>query len=102
MTIMTKKRRWLTLALGALAVCTLIGLTVQGMRASAQIANDPDAALNIIAHLNAWRLEAGMWPLKPNEILNALALDQASYLSTLADIPSGNAMHVGRNGEGAQ
>jgi uncharacterized protein YkwD len=88
--------------LGLLAVYALIGLAVRETRVTAQAANDGAAALEIIGHLNAWRLEVGDWPLKPNETLNALALEQASYLSTMADIPGGNAMHMGRNGEGVR
>ena len=67
---------------------------------TAQGGDDTAAALAMIARLNEWRLEAGVTPFKPNDTLHAMALEQASYLASLTDIPSGNEMHIGRNGEG--
>lgn len=58
-----------------------------------------DTAREVITAINAWRVSQGMWPLKPNATLTALALSQAEYLLTLADIPAGGAIHVGRSGE---
>ncbi len=83
-----------------MVIWLLLGLTIT--RVSAQAANDPAAALEVIARLNQWRLQAGAAPLKPNDTLTAMAVDQATYLSTLPDIPNGNALHLGRNGEGVR
>lgn len=71
--------------------------------ASAQITDlgydDPVAAQAMIGKFNEWRLAAGVPPLKPNAILKAMAIEQASYLGSLSEITGGNAMHIGRNGE---
>jgi hypothetical protein len=69
-------------------------------RTTAQAEDDIAAGLSILARMNEWRLEVGVAPLKPNETLHAMALQQATYLASLTDIPSGNAMHIGPNGEG--
>jgi len=99
---MSSIRPRLTVTLAILALCLLTGLTLRETTVSAQLASDTPMALEIIALLNEWRIEANLAPLKPNDTLHALALDQASYLSTLADIPSGNAMHLGPGGEGVR
>ncbi len=100
---MNRTSRVLSAALGMIGVCIMVGLTIhETTRVSAQAANNPTAALEIIGHLNQWRLEVGVAPLRPNETLNAMAFEQAAYLSTLADIPSGNAMHLGPTGEGVR
>lgn len=40
----------------------------------------PDAkALEVIAYINQWRIQNGLWPLKPNPILTQMANDQAAY-----------------------
>ncbi|MBI5667631.1 MAG: hypothetical protein HZC41_06450 [Chloroflexi bacterium] len=84
----------------SLLIFLLAETTVLASAAVAQPETDDDpAAQQILAHLNAWRLEAGVPPLKPNDTLVALALAQAVYLSTLTDIPGGNAMHLGPDGE---
>jgi hypothetical protein len=57
---------------------------------------DEAAALEVIARINDWRLEAGVWPLKPNPILTEMALDQARYIVSLADLPDD--LHIGRRG----
>jgi|FLYN01.1.fsa_nt_gi uncharacterized protein YkwD len=97
--MMSGKSQRLTVALGVLAVCVLVGLTMYETSVSAQAVDHPAAAQEIIAHLNEWRLAAGVPPLKPNETLQAMAFRQAYYLSTLSEIPSGNAMHLGPSGE---
>jgi uncharacterized protein YkwD len=55
------------------------------------------APQDVIAALNAWRLEKGLWPLKPNTTLDTLALGQAQYLISLPELPDD--MHAGRRGE---
>jgi len=64
--------------------------------AAAQNRSEPDA---VVAALNAWRLQEGLWPLRPNDTLRAMAEDQASYLLTLAALPEGGDIHLGRAGE---
>lgn len=92
---MTVITRFSLLIIGLLTVMLLIN----SAKAQTTADNDPAAARQILARLNAWRLEAGMPPLKPNNTLRDLALAQAAYLSTLSDIPGGNAMHLGPDGE---
>jgi uncharacterized protein YkwD len=86
----------------------LVGLLMMGFAAAfsqyrhptaAQSLNDGAPALEILAHLNQWRVEFGLAPLKPNDTLHNLALQQATYLSLLPDIPGGNEMHTGEGGE---
>jgi uncharacterized protein YkwD len=87
---------------------TLVGFVITaalcvGMAAAqptAQPEDDTAAGLAMLARLNEMRLTAGVAPLKPNDILHAMALEQASYLASLPDIQGGNGMHTGRNGEG--
>ena len=57
-----------------------------------------DLKTEMIAALNAWRLDQGLWPFKPNAQLDALAMMQASYLSTLASLPDN--IHQGPTGDG--
>jgi uncharacterized protein YkwD len=59
---------------------------------------DDRAALELIAQVNAWRLEQGMWPLRLNPTLQALALDQARYLLSLSALPEGGDLHIGAGG----
>lgn len=82
----------LTLSLFAL-------LSVSAGQTAAQVPDDPAAGMQILAQLNVWRLSLGLSPLKPNDTLHQMALDQATYLSSLPDIPSGLDMHIGRSGE---
>jgi uncharacterized protein YkwD len=78
--------------------CLFMSLAVP---ATAQSDNDAPAAQAMLGQINAWRIQLGLWPLKLNDTLTAMAVDQADYLSTLKEnIPSGNAMHLGRFGEG--
>jgi uncharacterized protein YkwD len=92
-------RQWIItlswIVIGA-ALCVGIGTA----RTTAQAEDDDAAELAMLGRLNEWRLEVGVAPLKPNDTLHAMALDQATYLASLTDIPNGNAMHIGRNGEG--
>lgn len=56
-----------------------------------------DPARTLIAALNAWRLEADRWPLRPNATLTRMAQDQANYLASLKETPDD--LHAGRRGE---
>ena len=62
-------------------------------------AQDSSQANSVIAALNAWRLEQGLWPLRPNETLQDMAEDQAAYLQTLSALPEGGDIHLGRSGD---
>ncbi len=53
-------------------------------------------AQEVIGRLNAWRLEEGVWPLKPNATLTELALYQANYLVSLPSLPDD--LHIGPQG----
>jgi hypothetical protein len=81
-----------------LVSCLLMSFTIP---ANAQSDNDLPAAQAMLGQINAWRIQLGLWPLKLNDTLTIMAVDQADYLSTMKEnIPSGNAMHLGRFGEG--
>ncbi len=58
------------------------------------------ADLDVIAAINQWRIDEGLWPLKVNDTLNQLAMKQAQYLMTLNDLPEGGDIHKGSQGEG--
>jgi uncharacterized protein YkwD len=55
------------------------------------------AALELIAQVNAWRMEQGLWPLRLNPTLQALALAQARYLLAQNPMPRSSDMHIGPN-----
>jgi uncharacterized protein YkwD len=57
--------------------------------ASAQGGAAPDSAkaAEILTELNAWRLQEGLWPLKLNPTLQALAEGQAIHLAELPTFP---------------
>ncbi|MEW6580866.1 MAG: CAP domain-containing protein [Chloroflexota bacterium] len=58
-------------------------------------------AEELIAALNAWRLEeANLWPLKPNPLLMTLAVRQAQYVLGLPEIPDD--IHAGPGGSHPQ
>ena len=82
----------------------VIGLILTGLGgitpAAAQ--QDTDAALELIAALNAWRLEEGLWPLARNPTLERMAVAHTTYLLTLPDLPEGGAIHLGPNNETPQ
>lgn len=44
--------------------------------------------LEVLAHINQWRMGVGLAPLMPNETLAKMAEGQATYLSTLPSIPA--------------
>lgn len=55
-------------------------------------------AFEMLAALNEWRLEQGLWPFRPNPTLETLAWLQAEYLVALPNIPPN--IHDGILGEG--
>jgi hypothetical protein len=57
---------------------------------------DEALALEVIAEINEWRIDEGVWPLKPNSTLEQMAVDQAAYLVSLPDLPSD--FHAGPTG----
>lgn len=59
-------------------------------------------ALALVAAVNEWRIEEGLWPLRVNDTLMEMGQDQAEYLIGLSSLPQGGAMHVGSNGETPQ
>jgi len=71
----------------------LLILLILTLGAQAQEPND-ELALEIVALINEWRISEGVWPLKPNPTLAAMALDQASYIVSLDELPDD--LHVGR------
>lgn len=71
----------------------LLSVSLSGIQAQAQ---DEALALQVIAQINAWRISEGMWPLKPNDTLEAMAIDQAAYLVSLPDLPDD--FHAGPTG----
>lgn len=87
------KRRFLTIFAG------LIVLGVAALGLSLASAQPVDPTLEVLELLNGWRIQQGLWPLKPNDTLQQLALAQAEYLLSLPDMPDGGELHKGRNGE---
>jgi uncharacterized protein YkwD len=73
-----------------------VGVPVPSVSAQQQ----DQVALDTIAAINAWRIQKGLWPLKRNSTLDALALLQANYLLTLPDLPEEGNIHIGPHGEG--
>lgn len=43
--------------------------------------------LTVVAELNQWRMDVGLWPLRTNPILQRLAADQARYIMSLPSFP---------------
>ncbi len=61
-----------------------------------------DPVLDVIARINAYRIEQGLQPLAVNGRLEAMARDQAEYIASLPDIPDGGDIHLGRRGDDAR
>lgn len=60
----------------------------------------PDlTTLNVIATLNRWRLDQGLWPLRINDTLTTMANDHADYLLSLPSLFANGDIHAGRSGE---
>lgn len=81
-------------ALGLSIILLLIGSVLL-----AQPQRSPRAELEMLARLNEWRLSLDLTPFKRNSTLDALAMLQASYVSSLRPYPDGVAIHRGRTGE---
>lgn len=89
-------RRWFW---GILFVAMLVVL-LSVLSSTASAAQQARLAEETIAAINAWRMQQGRWPLRPNATLQELALFQAQYVASLPSVPDGVAVHVGRRGEG--
>ncbi|MBZ0289290.1 MAG: hypothetical protein K8I30_16845, partial [Anaerolineae bacterium] len=92
-------KRW-TVIVNGLVIAVLLSFTQHPSIAQVLSEGDPAAEMAMLGRLNEMRLAAGVAPLKPNETLRVMALDQANYLASLPEIQGGNGMHIGRNGEG--
>lgn len=72
--------------------------------ATTTIANASNAILQdftpieveLMAKLNEWRINDGLWPLKPNTVLRDMAYSQGNYLLSLASLPDD--LHVDAKG----
>jgi hypothetical protein len=78
----------------------LVLIVLFGGLSPARAQQPPRIVPDLIAALNAWRVEHGIWPLKPNPVLDELALAQAEYLLTLPDLPDGGEIHDDASGGG--
>jgi hypothetical protein len=76
----------------------LLVLGLGAHRVSAQ--QDDAAASDVINAINDWRISQGLWPLRLNTTLQAMAVAQAEYILSLPDIPDGGDIHLGKQGEG--
>lgn len=79
-------------------VVLIVLFGVGNYRVSAQ--QDDSSAADVVTEINAWRIAEGIWPLRQNATLQAMAVAQAEYILSLPDIPDGGAIHTGRQGEG--
>jgi uncharacterized protein YkwD len=62
--------------------------------------SDPEnAAREIIAQINAYRLQNNLQPLEFNDRLQAMSRDQALYVTSLPTLPDGDNMHIDANGQ---
>lgn len=80
----------------ALLAFALVGLAyLPQITLAQQVGNDAAKAADILAQVNAWRLENQLWPLTVNPTLEALALAQANYvLPNVLTIDDENLFHV--------
>lgn len=80
-----------------LALAGLIG--VGGMLSPARAQNSAQqAALEVIAQINAYRVAQGHHPLAPNDRLEAMARDQATYVLSLPALPEDGDIHLDAQG----
>ncbi len=89
-------RRRLSRILVCVLLSILAGFALSTARAQGPQAHQP-TALDMLAALNAWRLEENLAPFRPNRTLEALAMLQARYLLAQPDIPEN--LHDGITGE---
>lgn len=88
-------RRLLPVALCLLALSVLAAPS----QAQTPIQSDTDAAATVLAMVNEWRIEEGLWPLKVNPVLQQMAFDQASFvLPNLENIVEESEYHNDANG----
>src|SRR5690349_16778159 len=95
-----RRSLWRLFALGLLLV--LLGQVAFAQSSPAALDNDASAAQQILALVNEWRMQEGLWPLKPNATLEAMALTQATYiLPKIASIPDEDESqyHMDANGQ---
>ncbi|MFN8379119.1 MAG: CAP domain-containing protein [Anaerolineae bacterium] len=83
-----------------MAMWGMLAVLAIGAVSAQQPTNDTFEARWIHAQLNNWRLGLDLGPLAPNETLNRMAYDQATYLASLPQLPGSTAIHNGRTGEG--
>lgn len=79
-----------------LAVLLLIPAPIPPAAAQTQ---SRTTAYDMLAALNAWRLEQNLWPLRPNPTLEALAWLQLDYLLAQPNLPARELLHDGLTGE---
>lgn len=83
---MSLPKNWITKTLvrGALLLSVLFGISYLPQIALAdQPQNDSAKAAEILAEVNKWRAENGLWPLTVNPTLEALAISQAAYIAPI-------------------
>jgi uncharacterized protein YkwD len=91
--VLGRLRRNLMILILCLSVSQVVGAQDVGAE------RDELKAIEQIAdQLNQWRIDAGLYPLVYNPTLEAMAVDQATYLLSLPRIPYDN-IHAGRDGE---
>jgi uncharacterized protein YkwD len=56
-----------------------------------------ELGMELLGQLNQWRIRLGLWPFSPCAKLDALAREQALYLSSLPSLPDD--LHAGPDGE---
>lgn len=76
MTVNVRRRQILVLVL----VCLIASQFIFAPKATFAQDNNKDIAAQILAQVNDWRVQEGLWPLKINPTLEAMALAQARYV----------------------
>lgn len=89
---------WKRVSPGLWIVCLLL-IAAAALAQSTTRQRDPRAELEMLARLNEWRISLDRPPLKRSSTLDALAMFQAAYISTLRPYPDGVAIHRGRTGD---
>ncbi len=81
-----------------LAVIWITPVSPPAAFAAGSAQSAPDMTRSVLSALNRWRIDQQLWPLRPNAALDALALEQASYLQSLGDSLADDRIHVGPDG----